>query len=109
MESISEEQQSLAMQMIVCASDVSNASKPLEIYEQWAHMCMSEFFLQGDRERELALPIGALNDRHKISFPKSQVGFIKFVVQPMQEVWAGFLFSSKDNVVLQNTNDNLAE
>lgn len=48
---------------------------------------MNEFFQQGDRERDLQLPLGPLNDRTKIKLPASQIGFIDFIVSPLWETW----------------------
>ena len=44
---------------------------------------MQEFFAQGDKERELGIPVQMLNDREKVNIPNSQVGFIEFVVAPL--------------------------
>jgi hypothetical protein len=39
-----------------------------------------EFFRQGDKEKELGLPISPLFDRAKQGVSKSQIGFFDFVV-----------------------------
>ena len=46
---------------------------------------MSEFFLQGDREKELGVPVGMLNDRMKVNVAHSQIGFIEFMIAPWVE------------------------
>jgi hypothetical protein len=43
---------------------------------------MSEFFLQGDKEREQGLPISHLCDRLTVIIPKSQVSFIDLFIEP---------------------------
>ncbi len=40
--------------MVHC-SDLSNPTKPLDIYRQWVDRIMEEFFRQGDKEREQGL------------------------------------------------------
>ena len=58
--------------MLHCA-DLSNPTKPLEIYRAWNERVMNEFFLQGDREAREGLEISPMCDRHKASIEKSQV------------------------------------
>merc|ERR1712066_1020669 len=41
-------------------------------------------FGQGDRERALGMPIQALNDRERENIAFSQVGFIEYLVAPLQ-------------------------
>lgn len=58
--------------MIHCA-DLSNPTKPLNLYRQWTDRIMQEFFEQGDIERELGLDISPMCDRHTATIEKSQV------------------------------------
>lgn len=62
--------------MLHCA-DLSNTTKPLEIYQTWTSRLMEEFFCQGDRELAQGLEISAMCDRHKASIEKSQVDDIR--------------------------------
>ena len=55
-----------------CA-DLSNPTKPLELYRQWTDRIMAEFFQQGDRERERGMEISPMCDKHTASVEKSQV------------------------------------
>jgi len=64
-------------------ADVSNPLKPFEICKAWAWRVLDEFFAQGDEERRLGIPVGALNDRKTTSRPGSQHGFINFLVAPL--------------------------
>jgi hypothetical protein len=43
---------------------------------------MNEFFVQGDKEREMGLPISNLCDRFTVSVPKSQIGFTELFIEP---------------------------
>ncbi|NXN19797.1 PDE4A phosphodiesterase, partial [Indicator maculatus] len=45
--------------MVHCA-DLSNPTKPLELYQQWTERIMEEFFRQGDRERERGMEISPM-------------------------------------------------
>ena len=61
-----------------CA-DLSNPTKPLYIYRQWADRIMEEFFLQGDLEREQGLDISPMCDRNNASVEQSQVDNISAI------------------------------
>ena len=71
--------------VLCCAqvADLSYPSKGLDYSMQWIDRCLEEFFEQGDREKDLGLPVGY--DRVTLDKPKSQVGFFTFFVQPMYE------------------------
>lgn len=58
--------------MVHCA-DLSNPTKPLQLYRQWTDRIMEEFFRQGDRERERGMEISPMCDKHNASVEKSQV------------------------------------
>lgn len=58
--------------MLHCA-DLSNTTKPLDIYRAWTDRLMEEFFCQGDLERLQGIEISAMCDRHNASIEKSQV------------------------------------
>ena len=79
------------MCMCLHISDLTNPTKRWKGSEKWTLLVYEEFFVQGDKEKELGLPVGDLNDRSKINLAKSQMGFIDFIVQPSFEVFAQFL------------------
>merc|ERR550537_2114444 len=64
-------------------SDISNPTKPFEICKAWAWAIVAEFFLQGDKEKELGITVQPLNDRDKVNKPYSQVCFIEFFAAPL--------------------------
>nr|XP_030112567.3 cAMP-specific 3',5'-cyclic phosphodiesterase 4C isoform X1 [Taeniopygia guttata] len=76
------------LQNMVHCADLSNPTKPLELYRQWTDRIMVEFFRQGDREREKGMEISPMCDKHTASVEKSQVGFIDFIAHPLWETWA---------------------
>ncbi|XP_056678098.1 cAMP-specific 3',5'-cyclic phosphodiesterase 4C isoform X2 [Monodelphis domestica] len=61
------------LQNMVHCADLSNPTKPLELYRQWTDRIMVEFFQQGDREREKGIEISPMCDKHTASVEKSQV------------------------------------
>ncbi|XP_029356509.1 cAMP-specific 3',5'-cyclic phosphodiesterase 4C-like isoform X2 [Echeneis naucrates] len=76
------------LQNMVHCSDLSNPTKPLQLYRRWTDRIMDEFFTQGDSERAGGMDISPMCDRHNASIAKSQVGFIDYVVHPLWETWA---------------------
>ena len=76
------------MDLIIHACDISNPTKPYEIYIIWANNVMNEFYLQGDKEKELGIPVSFLCDRNTTSIPQGQIGFIEGVVFPFFDTFA---------------------
>lgn len=58
--------------MLHCA-DLSNPTKPLDLYRHWVAYIMEEFHQQGDRERAQGLDISPMCDRYTATIEKSQV------------------------------------
>merc|ERR1740130_2552079 len=75
----------LAINAMLHGSDVGNPMKPWELAKRLAHLCVDEFFAQGDLEKAAGIPVQMLNDRDKVNRPNSQIGFIEFVIAPMAE------------------------
>ncbi|RWS14017.1 cAMP-specific 3', partial [Dinothrombium tinctorium] len=73
--------------MLHCA-DLSNPTKPIEIYKLWVDRIMEEFFQQGDKEKQRGLEISPMCDRQNATVEKYQVGFIDYIVHPLWETWA---------------------
>jgi len=72
----------LALQALLHGADISNPCRPWTICEAWAGLVLGEFFLQGDREKQLGVPVQMLNNRDTVSKPSSQVAFIEFFIYP---------------------------
>jgi len=77
------ESRKLLVKLMLHMADISNSMKPFRICRIWAWQVLEEFFLQGDAERRLGVPVQALNDREKVNRQFSQVGFIEFLVSPL--------------------------
>ncbi|KAG2486574.1 hypothetical protein HYH03_014744 [Edaphochlamys debaryana] len=73
----------LSLQMCLKAADLGHLGSELEVHKRWLAALEEEFFLQGDREKALGLPISPLFDRSKQGASKSQVGFFDFVALPL--------------------------
>ena len=84
--------------MIHCA-DLSNPTKPLDIYVKWTDRIMEEFWRQGDKERDLGLEISPMCDRSVPSVEKHQVGFIEFIVHPLWETWADLVYPDASSIL----------
>eukprot|EP00033_Pygsuia_biforma_P003497 GCRY01003827.1.p1 GENE.GCRY01003827.1~~GCRY01003827.1.p1 ORF type:complete len:955 (+),score=294.12 GCRY01003827.1:254-3118(+) len=72
-------------------SDIAHSSKKQELHVRWSSVLETEFFKQGDKEREMGFEVSAFMDRTKVNTPKSQVGFLKFVVLPLFDAWGGLM------------------
>ncbi|CAH0480167.1 unnamed protein product [Peronospora belbahrii] len=78
------EDERLVLQMALHTADVSNPTKSLRIYLAWAERIKQEFYQQGDKERELLLPVSIGYDREQpIPLEKMQAGFIIGIVRPL--------------------------
>ena len=71
------------MNCIIHSGDISNPTKPLEIYLSWTDKVMNEFWLQGDKEKQHHLTVSFLCDRDTVNVPKSQIGFIEGICFPL--------------------------
>lgn len=80
-----DEQQEI-INLLVHGADISHNTKPFKISEKWTEYLTEEFHSQGDREKSLGLQISFLCDRQQTNVPKSQIGFINFVIIPTFEV-----------------------
>ncbi|XP_063003341.1 3',5'-cyclic-AMP phosphodiesterase 4C [Elgaria multicarinata webbii] len=93
------------LQNIVHCADLSNPTKPLELYRQWTDRIMVEFFHQGDRERDKGMEISPMCDKHNASIEKSQVGFIDYIAHPLWETWADLVHPDAQEI-LDTLEDN---
>ncbi|KAM8874094.1 3',5'-cyclic-AMP phosphodiesterase 4C isoform 2-T2 [Spinachia spinachia] len=93
------------LQNMVHCADLSNPTKPLELYRKWTDRIMVEFFTQGDRERDKGMEISPMCDKHNASIEKNQVGFIDYVVHPLWETWADLVHPDAQDI-LDTLEDN---
>ncbi|XP_076439876.1 3',5'-cyclic-AMP phosphodiesterase 4C-like isoform X2 [Babylonia areolata] len=93
------------LQNMVHCSDLSNPTKPLDVYRKWVDRVMEEFFRQGDKERQQGMDISPMCDRHTATVEKSQVGFIDYIVHPLWETWADLVYPDAAEI-LDTLEDN---
>ncbi|CAG5896893.1 unnamed protein product [Menidia menidia] len=93
------------LQNMVHCADLSNPTKPLELYRKWTDRIMVEFFTQGDREREKRMEISPMCDKQNASIEKNQVGFIDYIVHPLWETWADLVHPDAQEI-LDTLEDN---
>uniref|UniRef100_A0A665UNF6 Phosphodiesterase n=1 Tax=Echeneis naucrates TaxID=173247 RepID=A0A665UNF6_ECHNA len=93
------------LQNMVHCADLSNPTKPLELYRHWTDRIMVEFFTQGDRERDKGMEISPMCDKHNASIEKNQVGFIDYIVHPLWETWADLVHPDAQEI-LDTLEDN---
>ena len=75
------------LNFITHISDLSHNYRKFDISLKWVELLMNEFWNQGDKEKELGLPVSFLCDRDNVNVPKSQVGFINtFLINTIQEL-----------------------
>merc|ERR1712107_236432 len=72
----------LLIEMFLHVADISNSTKPFPC-QIWAMKVLEEFFLQGDSEKSLGVPVQPLNDRERVNRAFSQINFIEFLVSPL--------------------------
>ncbi|XP_064543841.1 high affinity cAMP-specific and IBMX-insensitive 3',5'-cyclic phosphodiesterase 8 isoform X1 [Drosophila montana] len=89
----SEEETSILMRrMLIKVADVSNPARPMQYCIEWARRIAEEYFMQTDEEKQRHMPIVMpMFDRATCSIPKSQIGFIEYIIQDMMHAWDGFL------------------
>lgn len=90
------------MDLIIHSTDISNPTKKFDIYYKWAKLVVEEFYLQGDKEKELGLNCSC--DRNKISLYKSQLGFIDYIEIPFYGLFIKIF--PKLNFLMENLNEN---
>ncbi|KAL8271719.1 hypothetical protein Esti_004314 [Eimeria stiedai] len=67
------------------SADIGHSSVNFEQHYRWSRSLMREFFSQGKQEAELGLPVSAVCDEANADVPKSQIGFIRLICQPLFE------------------------
>ena len=93
------------LNFIIHIADLSHNYRKFEISIKWVELLSNEFWNQGDKEKELGLPVSFLCDRNDINVPKSQVSFINtFSIPTIQEL---IDVNKKFEILKKNAIDNL--
>lgn len=96
----------LKMVLMKCC-DISNEVRPMGVSEPWVDCLLEEYFMQSDREKAEGLPFAPFMDREKVTKPKAQIGFIRFVLLPMYDQLAR-LFPRVDAALVEPLRQALA-
>ncbi|XP_054083448.1 dual 3',5'-cyclic-AMP and -GMP phosphodiesterase 11 isoform X2 [Zeugodacus cucurbitae] len=93
-----------AMSMTVC--DLSAITKPWEIEKRVADLVSSEFFEQGDMEKQELniMPIDIMNREKEDELPMMQVNFIESICLPIYEAFANL--SDKLEPLVEGVREN---
>jgi cAMP-specific phosphodiesterase 4 len=89
------------LQSMVHLADLSNPTKPIELYSAWNGRILEEYWRQGDKEKELGLQVSPMCDRGNDTLAKSQVGFIDYIVHPLFETWADLVYPDAQTILDQ--------
>mmetsp|Transcript_5911 Transcript_5911/g.8718 ORF Transcript_5911/g.8718 Transcript_5911/m.8718 type:complete len:751 (+) Transcript_5911:256-2508(+) len=81
------------------SADISNPAKPQNLAVRWANKALTEFFAQGDKEKELAIPVSPLCDSETTKTADSQIGFLQFVVRPLYVLLGDIVPRVKEEVL----------
>ena len=92
---------------ILHCADVSNLGKPWVLSEKWAFLVCSEFFTQGDLEKQLKMDVSMNCDRESTSIPKSQINFGKYVIEELYQLLAKII-SDGGGQIIENYKNNQA-
>ena len=101
-----QEQQEL-LDFFIHAADLAHNAKKFSISIQWVELLSNEFWIQGDKEKSMNLPISFLCDRERYDIPTSQVGFIKGFIIPTFDILVT-IFPSL-NFFMDNAKNNLSK
>jgi len=97
------------LQIAMKCADISNPCRPWQVSRLWSLRACEEFFRQGDRERTLKLqPITPLCDRLSVTVAKVQVGFYRFIAEPLFKEWHRYLDCRLSAEMLDNLYRNQA-
>ena len=92
--------------MALKCSDIGHSAKCRELHLRWTALVLEEFFMQGDIEMKLKLPVSMYCDRNNTDVPKSQAGFIKNICLPLYENWCFYLKSGPVDLCLKQLREN---
>lgn len=94
----------LALSMAVKMADISNCGRPTELYLRWSEKIADEFYMQGDRERNLGMNCSPFMDRTAPAIAKGQIAFMNYIVVPLFECISEFVPDMHFSVELTEQN-----
>ncbi|KAI6206393.1 Phosphodiesterase [Aphelenchoides besseyi] len=97
----------MVLQSMIHLADLSNPTKPIELYRCWNERILEEYWRQGDKEKEQGLEVSPMCDRGNVTIEKSQVGFIDYIVHPLFETWAELVYPDAQEILDQLEDNRL--
>jgi len=79
----------MIMKFILKCADIGHPARILPLHKRWSSLIQDEFFLQGDKEAKLGLPVSRGMNRKETrakDIAKGNVGFIQYLVSPLYEL-----------------------
>lgn len=73
----------IILEVSIKVADIGHAGKDFALHVKWANLIQEEFFMQGDQEKELSLPVSEFMDRQKVECERNQSGFFKCIALPL--------------------------
>ena len=96
----------MLMDIAVKCADINNAAKKEKLCLEWAKLIMEEFWDQGDKEKQMNIPVSMFMDRATCRVEKCQVGFIDYIVTPLYEAWDAYVTDEEVFPALQYLAEN---
>lgn len=81
----------LLLGMCLKLADVSNVARPVPTADNWSKLVYEEFYAEGDADKAAGREVNPLHNKEENNIPKSQVGFINFLVLPVAQELFKFL------------------
>nr|CAB3264737.1 cGMP-inhibited 3',5'-cyclic phosphodiesterase A [Phallusia mammillata] len=78
-----DEDRLLVCQMVIKLADIGGPAKLRDLHITWTKAICEEFFIQGDKERELGVPVSPFMDRNKPQVAELQRTFINNLIKPI--------------------------
>eukprot|EP00958_Prasinococcus_capsulatus_P003235 scaffold301_cov393-Prasinococcus_capsulatus_cf.AAC.3 len=105
---VSDQDKRSILVMTLKAGDLANVVRPEPIAREWGRRIMEEFFDQGEKEKELHLPVTTFPDRDNpdYKYVKHQLGFLVHVVAPFYSKYMQLIDASARDQVLHHVNGN---
>ena len=81
----------LLLAIALKCSDISNQVRPWTVANRWNAVVYEEFYAEGDLDRAKGRAVAPLQDRTSNDVNKSSVGFIRFIVKPLFQIYADIM------------------
>ena len=92
------------MKILLHGADISNPCRPWELCKKWSDLVVTEFFQQGDLEKQLGLTVSPNMDRSHSNQIEISLGFGDVIVKPYFEMLASFVPEMHEFVALHDFN-----